>query len=59
MISACEHELRPACYGAEPPNFQFVAVDGIVIEYVVLFKVTGIVDEIVVDRVVANFNVRV
>ena len=58
MVAAGEQKLCAAGNGAEFSDNQSVSVDGIVIEDVILFKLPGIVDEIIIDRVIAHLNIR-
>ena len=59
MVSACKNKFRPARDRAEFSDSQPVAVDWIMIQYVVLLKVSWIVHEIVVHGIFADFDVRV
>ena len=56
MVGAVHQKPRPAGDGTELPNHQPVAVDGVVVQHVVLLKVPGIAGKIVVDCKIANFN---
>ena len=58
MVCAVEKKACAAGNRTEFSDNQAVAVDRIVIKHIVLFKIAGIVDEIVVDRVVTDFDVR-
>ena len=57
VIGAGKQELRPAGNGAEFPDLQPVAVDGVMIEHIVFLKISGVVHEVVVHRVIPYLNI--
>ena len=57
MIPAGEQEFCTAGDGTEFSDDQAVTVDRVMVQNIVLFKIPRIVDEIVVDRVVADLDV--
>ena len=59
MIPACEQEFCSAGDRAEFSDDQAVAVDRIMVQNIVFFKIPRIADEIVIDRVVADLDVGV
>lgn len=59
MISACKKEFRTAGDRAEPAYLQPVPVDRIMLKDVVLFKITRIVHKIIINREVADLDIRI
>ncbi len=59
VVGTVEQEPCAARYRTEPADYQPVAVDGVVVQDVVLFELRRVVHEIVVDRVVPDLDHRV
>lgn len=59
MIGAVEKEFRAAGDGTEPPDYQPLMVNGIMVQHIVLLEESRIGYEIVVNGVVANLDGRV
>ena len=58
MVPACKQKFSAAGNGADFSDFQLIAVDGVMIEYVVRFKLPRVMDEVVVYGVIANLDIR-
>ena len=58
VVGTGEQEPCAARYRTEPAEHQPVAVDGVVVQDVVLFELRRVVHEIVVDRLVAHLNTK-
>ena len=54
MVGAVEEELCPTGDGAELADYQPVVVDGIVIQHIVLLKVNGVMDKVIIHGVVSH-----
>ena len=59
MVCAVEQKFRAAGNRTEFAYLKFIVVDGVVVEYVVPFKLPWVVHEVVVESKITNFNVRV
>ena len=59
MVGAGEEELCPAGNGAKTANTQLVAVDGVVVEHIVLLETSGVLDKVVVHGKVPHLDVGV
>ena len=59
MIRSVKNKFCATGDGAEFPDRQFVFVDGIMVQNVVLFKQKGVIDKIVIHRKIADGNVGI
>jgi len=59
MIGTVEQELCPAGNGAEFPDFQPISIDGILVEDIMLFKFSGVMDKVMVHGIIPHGNGRV
>ena len=59
MVCAVEQKFCAAGDRAEFAYLKFIVVDGVVVEYVVYFKLTRVVHEVVIKSKVADLYVRV
>ena len=59
MIGAGEQKLCPAGDGAKFPDHKLVVVDGIVVQYIVLLKISGIIYKIVIHGIISHDNAGV
>ena len=59
MIGTVEQELCPAGNGAEFPNFQPIPIDGILVEDIMLFKFSGVMDKVMIHGIIPHGNGRV
>ncbi len=58
MISACKKKLCATRNRAKFSDYQSVAVDRVVVKYIILCKIAGIVCKIIVNFVFSDFNIR-
>ena len=58
MIYACKKKLCATRNRAKFYDYQSVAVDRVVVKYIILFKIAGIVCKIIVNFVFSDFNIR-
>ena len=59
MIGAGEQKRCPAGDGAKFPDHKLVVVDGIVVQYIVLFKLSRVIDEVVIYGEIPHKNVGI
>ena len=45
--------------GAEFANYKFIVINWIMIQYIIFFKISGIIDKIVIDCIVSNSDIGI
>ena len=59
MVGAVEKKPGTAGDRAEFSNTQVITVDGVVVEYIILLKIPGIVDKIMVNGKCSDVDCRI